>query len=211
MNSSEKQLEKSTSVTNSLLPESSSCESANSSSSSNWDKTDYSSFLSEKPSDRDEDALSCRSDASSVSREKRHYGAFQVDLMSSEPEDFDESGHLFHMDIMKDSLSDISLPVARRVVQEKCKSAQNLSFSRQRVREIERHNQLLLQKIMTSKPTLKTMPKSSAPVIKTPVPNNSRITSAALNRKKKQRQIDLDNQVLRKKLEKIERSRRSIF
>ncbi|XP_055525715.1 protein hemingway [Wyeomyia smithii] len=112
------------------------------------------------------------------------------------------------MDIIKNSLSDISLSSSSKTISGKAKSTQNMSFTKDRVREIERHNQLLLQRIMTSKPTLKTMPKSNAGPISTPVTNSSRTTSAAVNRKKKQRQIDIANQVLRKKLEKIERSRR---
>nr|XP_029717262.1 protein hemingway-like [Aedes albopictus]XP_029717263.1 protein hemingway-like [Aedes albopictus] len=221
MSSNNKQLGKCTSVTNSLLPESSSSTgSTSSSSSSNWDKTDYSSFQSEKLSTRDEDALSSISGSSLSSspgrrRRRSRHGAnnngFQVEILSSEPEDFDESGHLFHMDIMKDSLSDISLGSSRRVSTVKPKKSQNLSFSRDRVREIERHNQLLLQRIMTTKPTLSTKAKPSATTISTPSHNNSRTTSAAVNRKKKQRQIDIDNQLLRKKLEKIERTRRSAW
>ncbi|XP_053681907.1 protein hemingway [Sabethes cyaneus] len=204
--------------TNSLLPDSSSC---SGSTSSSWDKTEYDSFRTEKPFTRDDDVLSSISGSSSSSvrgdyrrrrskrEEREESSGFQVDLLSSEPEDFDESGHLFHMDIIKNSLSDISLPSCSsgKTISGKVKSTQNMSFTRDRVREIERHNQLLLQRIMTSKPTLKTMPKSNATAISTPA-NNSRTTSAAVNRKKKQRQIDLENQVLRRKLEKIERSRR---
>ncbi|XP_021702405.1 protein hemingway isoform X1 [Aedes aegypti] len=218
MSSNNKHLGKCTSVTNSLLPESSSSTGSSSSSSSNWDRTDYSSFQSEKLTSRDEDALSSIS-GSSLSSSPRHesrHGAngFQVEILSSEPEDFDESGHLFHMDIMKNSLSDISLSSSRRIAAVKPKKAQNLSFSRDRVREIERHNQLLLQRIMTTKPTLSTKAKTSVTTFSTvraPSNNNSRTTSAAVNRKKKQRQIDIDNQLLRKKLEKIERTRRTAW
>ncbi|XP_062540909.1 protein hemingway [Armigeres subalbatus] len=214
MNAISKHLSKSTSVTNSLLPESSSS-TESSSSSSNWDKTDYSSFRSEKLSNGDEDALSSISGSSLSSSPRRgpprYADGFQVEILSSEPEDFDESGHLFHMDIMKTSLSDISLPSSRKIPTVKPKNPQNLSFTRDRVREIERHNQLLLQKIMTTKPTLSTKPKSSVMTMSTPSTNNSRTTSAAVNRKKKQRQIDIDNQLLRKKLEKIERSRRNAW
>ncbi|XP_065089076.1 protein hemingway-like [Ochlerotatus camptorhynchus] len=213
MSSNNKPVDNSTSVTNSLIPESSSSSETASSSSSNWDKTDYSSFRSEKHTNHNEDALSSTSGSSSSSsrQDRRHRGGFQVDILSSEPEDFDESGHLFHLDIMKNSLSDISLPSSRKVISGKPKQPQNLSFSRERVREIERHNQLLLQRIMTTKPTLTTKPKSTVPVVCTPVNNNSRTTSAAVNRKKQQRQIDIDNQLLRKKLEKIERTRRNAW
>ncbi|XP_058443210.1 cilia- and flagella-associated protein 97-like [Malaya genurostris] len=196
------------SVTNLLIPDSSSY----SGSSHSWDKTDFNSFRPRKPTTRDEDNLSSISGSSSSSRGIRESsGGFQVDLLSSEPEDFDDSDHLFHMDIIKNSMSDISLPTSRKVVLGKPKGTQNMSFSRERVREIERHNQLLLQKIMTTKPTLKISPKNNDMAISSPVTNNSRITSAAVNRKKKQRQIDLDNQLLMKKLEKIERSRRSMW
>ncbi|XP_058824900.1 uncharacterized protein LOC131685292 [Topomyia yanbarensis] len=207
MSLANKNLDKCTSVTNSLIPYSSSC----SGSSSSWDKTDYNSFRPGKLSTRDEDALSSISGSSLSSRGSRQRGGFQVDLLSSEPEDFDESDHLFHMDIMKNSLSDISLPESRKMVPNKAKNSQNMSFSRERVREIERHNQLLLQRIMTTKPTLRTSSKKNVTVVSTPLTNNSRTTSAAVNRKKKQRQIDIDNQLLRKKLEKIERSRRNVW
>ncbi|KAL9694960.1 hypothetical protein quinque_014245 [Culex quinquefasciatus] len=208
----DKQVDKCTSVTNSLLPDSSSC---SGSSGDCWTKISYSPYGgSGKRSDPvDHDGLSSLSSGSSSCHEEPLDGRFEIELLSSEPEDYDESGHLFHMDIMKNSLSDISLHSStRRIGSGKpAKATQNLSFSRARVREIERHNQILLQRIMTSKPTLKTKPKSNAPPINTPVMNNSRITSAAVNRRKKQRQIEIDNQLLRKKLEKIERSRRTVW
>ncbi|XP_038104193.1 protein hemingway isoform X1 [Culex quinquefasciatus] len=229
----DKQVDKCTSVTNSLLPDSSSC---SGSSGDCWTKISYSPYGgSGKRSDPvNHDGLSSLSSGSSSCHEEPLDGRFEIELLSSEPEDYDESGHLFHMDIMKNSLSDISLHSStRRIGSGKpAKATQNLSFSRARVREIERHNQILLQRIMTSKPTLKTKPKSNATPINTvkwtiiaqfedihsksnnsfqPVMNNSRITSAAVNRRKKQRQIEIDNQLLRKKLEKIERSRRTVW
>ncbi|XP_055586563.1 protein hemingway-like [Uranotaenia lowii] len=158
--------------------------------------------------------LSSRSSSSCSGQEDRYrlHGSdgFEVELLSSEPEDYDESGHLFHMDIMKSSLSDISYSSTQRLSSGRPKARnQNISFSRERVREIERHNQILLQRIMSSKPTLRTKPVVQPVVV--PTTNNSRITSAAVNRKKKQRQIEIDNQILRKKLEKIERSRRNVW
>uniref|UniRef100_A0A336M2X0 CSON011037 protein n=1 Tax=Culicoides sonorensis TaxID=179676 RepID=A0A336M2X0_CULSO len=73
------------------------------------------------------------------------------------------------------------------------------------MREIERENYILLQKIMSC---------SNGPSKAHFSHNNdlkgSRKSSAAVNRKKKQRQIDLDNQILNRKLESIRRKKPAI-
>ncbi|EDV93307.1 protein hemingway [Drosophila grimshawi] len=88
----------------------------------------------------------------------------------------------------------------------------SFSFTNPQVREIERANNILLKKMMNVKTTIKpsiSAVKSSTSVQakKQPPP---RLTSAAVNRKKNQRQIDLDNDVLKRKLEAVG-SRRPLF
>ncbi|XP_061399887.1 protein hemingway-like [Musca vetustissima] len=72
-----------------------------------------------------------------------------------------------------------------------------MSFSNERMREIERHNQILLRKILN--------------IFQTTSQTNLRLTTSAVNRKKQQRQIDLDNQVLKRKLEAIALRRKPLI
>jgi len=119
----------------------------------------------------------------------------------------------------------------------RCSSYKNVgrksfSFTNPQVREIERANNILLKKMMNVKPTIKPAvnavksssslqakvselpnhnPISIAPLhIQNQTPPAPRLTSAAINRKKYQRQIDLDNDVLKRKLEAVG-SRRPLF
>lgn len=48
-------------------------------------------------------------------------------------------------------------------------------------------------------------------ILQTNVQTNVRLTTSAVNRKKQQRQIDLDNQVLKRKLEAIALRRRPLI
>lgn len=91
------------------------------------------------------------------------------------------------------------------------------------MRDIERTNRILLQKILSKGPASTSTTKSknvtsvSIFVIKILFitmyincrlqrsENMTRVSSAAVNRKKQQRQIDFDNQVLRRKIEEIAR------
>uniref|UniRef100_A0A6P4FQY3 Protein hemingway isoform X1 n=1 Tax=Drosophila rhopaloa TaxID=1041015 RepID=A0A6P4FQY3_DRORH len=82
------------------------------------------------------------------------------------------------------------------------------SFTNPQLREIERQNQILLRKMMTVKPTATI--KASTSSLKFNAPEKQRqqqpaprLSSAAVNRKKFQRQIDLDNDLLKRKLEAI--------
>ncbi|XP_068155977.1 protein hemingway [Drosophila tropicalis] len=84
----------------------------------------------------------------------------------------------------------------------------SFSFSNYQVREIERQNHILLKKMMSIKPTAAIKASTSsikcnpnAPPKQTPPV--ARLSSAAVNRKKGQRQIDLDNDLLKRKLEAI--------
>lgn len=95
----------------------------------------------------------------------------------------------------------------------------SLTFTNERMRDIERHNQILLRKIIEKGPhsTCPTLPraesrlsrKSSATSVNSSVDTSSRISSATLNRRKQQQQIDYENQILRRKLESIHQKRRS--
>ncbi|KAI9580131.1 uncharacterized protein LOC119639567 [Glossina fuscipes] len=79
------------------------------------------------------------------------------------------------------------------------------SFSNERMREIERHNRILLRKILSQKPTytMNSQQKLQHKLTTSSPYPNTRVSSAAVNRKKQQRQIDLDNQVLKRKIEAI--------
>ncbi|XP_037732669.1 protein hemingway isoform X2 [Drosophila subpulchrella] len=83
----------------------------------------------------------------------------------------------------------------------------SFSFTNPQVREIERQNQILLRKMMTVKPTATIKASTSSLKIGGPEkrqpPPAPRLSSAAVNRKKFQRQIDLDNDLLKRKLEAI--------
>ncbi|KAH8382338.1 hypothetical protein KR009_002970 [Drosophila setifemur] len=85
----------------------------------------------------------------------------------------------------------------------------SFSFTNTQVREIDRQNQILLRKMMTVKPTAQIKASTSNLKLnasgpdKRPPPPAPHISSAAVNRKKFQRQIDLDNEVLKRKLEAI--------
>ncbi|EDW80565.2 uncharacterized protein Dwil_GK11597 [Drosophila willistoni] len=84
----------------------------------------------------------------------------------------------------------------------------SFSFSNYQVREIERQNHILLKKMMSVKPTA-TIKASTSSIKCNPnappkqTPPVARLSSAAVNRKKGQRQIDLDNDLLKRKLEAI--------
>jgi hypothetical protein len=96
----------------------------------------------------------------------------------------------------------------------------SLTFSNDRVREIERHNQLLLNKIMQngpvdegiSKPKVKSKVSWMINVSKFISLSNSFLktkklpairSSAEVNRRKQQAKIDYENAILKKKLDKI--------
>lgn len=70
------------------------------------------------------------------------------------------------------------------------------TFSNDKMRQIERENQILLNKILYQRSNHVNMSHEN---------NACRISSAAINRRNRQEQIDLDNNILQRKLEKIER------
>ncbi|KAM3965939.1 uncharacterized protein ACR2FA_012790 [Aphomia sociella] len=85
----------------------------------------------------------------------------------------------------------VSVPTTRRI---------NMSFTNERLREIERHNHILLTKILSARNTR----KSSIPQREQPVKKS--LPSAAVSRKKQQKQIDHDNMILLKKIQRAKSS-----
>lgn len=75
----------------------------------------------------------------------------------------------------------ISVPQTRRI---------NMSFTNDRLREIERHNHILLNKILSVRGNNKSSIPSRSEPIRKPV------SSAAVLRKQQQRKIDHDNMVI---------------
>lgn len=69
--------------------------------------------------------------------------------------------------------------------------------------QIERENQILLNKILSQRPRKSNQKLMSTNIISTTASSVPRISSAAINRRHRQEQIDNDNNILRKKLEKI--------
>ncbi|KAJ8728739.1 hypothetical protein PYW07_006435 [Mythimna separata] len=77
----------------------------------------------------------------------------------------------------------------------------NMSFTNERLREIERHNHILLTKILSARNARKsTIPPREQEVPRRPVP------SAAVCRKNQQRKIDHDNMILLKKIQRVKSS-----
>ncbi|XP_049878300.1 uncharacterized protein LOC126375428 [Pectinophora gossypiella] len=82
----------------------------------------------------------------------------------------------------------LSVPRSRRI---------NMSFSNERLREIERHNHILLNKILSARNHKKSsIPPAEPPVAKRPQP------AAAMRRKKQQREIDHENMILLRKIQR---------
>ncbi|CAH2055661.1 unnamed protein product, partial [Iphiclides podalirius] len=89
----------------------------------------------------------------------------------------------------------VSVPATRRV---------NMSFTNERLREIERHNHILLNKILSAR----NVRKSSIPPREQP-PRRA-APPAAVHRRLQQRQIDRDNMILLKKIQRAKSSACSV-
>ncbi|XP_068623173.1 uncharacterized protein [Battus philenor] len=85
----------------------------------------------------------------------------------------------------------LSIPPTRRV---------NMSFTNERLREIERHNHILLNKILSARKNPKTSISARDQLPKKPVP------PAAVHRKLQQKKIDHDNMILLKKIQRVKSS-----
>ncbi|KAJ8720863.1 hypothetical protein PYW08_006328 [Mythimna loreyi] len=77
----------------------------------------------------------------------------------------------------------------------------NMSFTNERLREIERHNHILLSKILSARNAR----KSSIPAKEQEAPRRP-VPSAAVCRKNQQRKIDHDNMILLKKIQRVKSS-----
>ncbi|CAG5054041.1 unnamed protein product [Parnassius apollo] len=86
----------------------------------------------------------------------------------------------------------VSVPPTRRI---------NMSFTNERMREIERHNHILLNKILSARNNKKSSISAREQSIRKPVP-----PAAAVHRKRQQRQIDHDNMILLKKIQRVKSS-----
>lgn len=83
-------------------------------------------------------------------------------------------------------------------------STKNFTFNSNQMREIERSNQLLMKKILHTKVTADIRRSASSTNLQIA---QGLTPSAAINRKKQQRQIDIGNDILQKKLMRISRRR----
>lgn len=74
------------------------------------------------------------------------------------------------------------------------------TFTNEKMRQIERENQILLKKILAQRPrsSLQQQQQSTSTIR-----NTSRVASATINRRSQQERIDFANNILRKKIEKI--------
>ncbi|CAO1421648.1 unnamed protein product, partial [Diamesa tonsa] len=116
-----------------------------------------------------------------------------------------ESNHRYDFSLFHEVIDDVSVPKQKKY---KNGTRSSLTFSNQRVREIERDNQRLLSKIMTSGPAGDGTFHKRAPQLSfSSEPKSVSRSSAEVNRKKKQRQIDMDNQLIKRKLDSISRRR----
>ncbi|XP_004521364.1 protein hemingway [Ceratitis capitata] len=120
--------------------------------------------------------------------------SIDVNITSETPTSFNSDDYTFHLNFLRGNSSNERFKI-------RSNQRKSWSFSNDRMREIERHNHILLRKILSQKPTYHlATPK---PTKFATLPSTSRTTSAAINRKKKQRQIDLDNQGLKRRIEAI--------
>lgn len=71
------------------------------------------------------------------------------------------------------------------------------------MRQIERENQILLNKILTQRPQSCMRRNANTSYEVTRASSASRVSSAAINRRHQQERIDFANNILRKKIEKI--------
>ncbi|XP_058122488.1 cilia- and flagella-associated protein 97-like [Anopheles ziemanni] len=157
-----------------------------------------SEFHDEQEGDDESVVQEPKEQSAPVERECSH-----IQVSGHPPSDMETASHLLHIDFVTDELEQFELdrPVNRRVGIKKLPGQQhNISFSRERVREIERTNQILLRRILSTRPTLQTQAGLLRSTKSTGSVNSSRVTSAALNRKKAQKKIAVENEMLLKKV-----------
>uniref|UniRef100_A0A182Y8D0 PDZ domain-containing protein n=1 Tax=Anopheles stephensi TaxID=30069 RepID=A0A182Y8D0_ANOST len=137
----------------------------------------------------------------------------RIQVSQYPPMNIEPDGHLLHIDFISNQLERFVMPSSgqnrgqRRTATGTLGSGHtarklpgqqhNISFSRERVREIERTNQILLRRIITTRPTLQT--QNIKPVKRSSSTNASPVTSAATNRRKAQERIAAENELLIRK------------
>uniref|UniRef100_A0A1Y9H2H8 Cilia- and flagella-associated protein 97 n=1 Tax=Anopheles dirus TaxID=7168 RepID=A0A1Y9H2H8_9DIPT len=150
----------------------------------------------------------------------------RIEVSHYPPPAFEPENHLLHIDFITDELQRFGLPgsgqsrghrrpagggtlgsglSAKRLPGQQ----HNMSFSRERVREIERTNQILLRRILSTRPTLQT--KTNKQAVKSSSASNAttRVTSGALNRRRVQKRIAGENEILLRKVTSVGLSKRA--
>lgn len=106
-----------------------------------------------------ENSITCGSGESTSNNAKKRLFTMEDEVQSWTPSDYNEESHLFEMGILHESMvnlflmqhggHDRKLPRERQQPRMKYKNGtrMSLSFTNERVREIERHNQILVRKI----------------------------------------------------------------
>ncbi|KAL5285135.1 hypothetical protein ACFFRR_007086 [Megaselia abdita] len=154
--------------------------------------------------DGDEDDDDDDDDVVIVESESSSDDGLDMEMRSHTPSSMRSSDYAYHLNFIK-AQHQHGCPAHRG----NCKPPirKNMSFTNVRLREIERQNEILLKKILTQKPSYLGPMKKPSVIQKPDNPPSARKSSAEINRKKQQRQIDLDNLVLKKKIEAISRRR----
>ncbi|XP_037048391.1 protein hemingway isoform X2 [Bradysia coprophila] len=123
-------------------------------------------------------------------------------VLSSPPSEYDERNRLFHLNFIRRLVKDVS-PIPKKY---KNGTRASLSFSNDQMRDIERSNRILLSKILSQQPSSHIPSVRRNDQFADPIKENvKRVSSATVNRRRKQVEIDAHNQLLKRKIEKIAR------
>uniref|UniRef100_A0A1Y9HAF3 Cilia- and flagella-associated protein 97 n=1 Tax=Anopheles farauti TaxID=69004 RepID=A0A1Y9HAF3_9DIPT len=157
--------------------------------------------------------------------EREMVEANRIEVSQFPPQAYEPENHLLHIDFISNELQRFELPGSgqnrghRRVpggstlgsglpAKRLPGQQHNMSFSRERVREIERTNQILLRRILSTRPTLQT--QAIKPVKSSSASNvTARVTSGALNRSRAQKRIAGENEILLRKVTSVGFSKRA--
>uniref|UniRef100_A0A3F2YWI6 Cilia- and flagella-associated protein 97 n=1 Tax=Anopheles epiroticus TaxID=199890 RepID=A0A3F2YWI6_9DIPT len=155
----------------------------------------------------------------SEQQQLQHQQRPQIQVSRRPPKHYEQANHLLHIDFISDELGRFDMvgsgqsrdshPRHRQATTTPASGRKfpgqqhNISFSRERVREIERTNQILLRRIITTRPTLQTQQTSKPVVKRTSSTTASPVTSAANNRRKMQERIAAENEILLRKVNSV--------
>ncbi|CAG9782501.1 unnamed protein product [Diatraea saccharalis] len=156
----------------------------------------YSDEFEEDKSDGEESIQSVKSQAKSASENNKSQMVVPSSIKLSKSQS--SMSHKAPASVSGRSTSDfgsVSVPPTRRI---------NMSFTNERLREIERHNHILLTKILSARNNKKSSIPGRDQPPRRPAP------SAAVMRKNQQRQIDRDNMILLKKIQRAKSSVSSV-